>query len=97
MTRSLNMSKEQSDEDDVFEMTEDDRFSNETVELEVIIRLPHGSDPAPGLVLRATPMDPRVVSADADTLDAGQHRRFGPLNGAKPMDPIRDSIVDSDL
>ena len=53
-------------------------------DLEVIIRLPRGSDPAPELVLRAPPMDLGAVSADADTPDPGQHRQFGPLSGAKP-------------
>ena len=37
----------------------------------MILHLPHGSDPAPELVLRATPMDPGAVSADADTPDSG--------------------------
>ena len=60
-------------------MTEDGRFHDKTVEPEVILHLPRGSDTAPGLVLRATPMDPRAVSVDADTPDPGQHRRFGPL------------------
>ena len=40
LTRSLKMSKEQFDEEDVFEMTEDGRFDDETVEPEVINRLP---------------------------------------------------------
>ena len=50
----------------------------------MIIRLPRGSDPTAGLVPRATPMDPGAVSVDADTPDPGQHRRVGPLSGAKP-------------
>ena len=49
----------------------------------MIIRLPCGSDSVPELVPRATPMDPGTVSADTDTPDPGQHRRFGPLSGAK--------------
>ena len=46
---------------------------------------PSGSDAAPELVLRDPPMDPGAVKVDADTPDPGQHRRFGPLSGAKPM------------
>ena len=42
---------------------------DETVEPEVIIHLPRGSDLAPELVPRATPMDPGTISADADTPD----------------------------
>ena len=33
---------------------------------EVIIHLPRGSDPAPELAPRATPMDPGAVSEEAD-------------------------------
>ena len=57
------MSGDLSDEEDIFEMTEDGRFDDETAEPEVIIRLPRGRDPTPELVPRAKPMDP------------GQHRR----------------------
>ena len=78
------MSKEQSDEEDVFKMTENGQFDDKTGDLEVIIRLQRGSDPAPELVLRAPPMDLGAVSADTDTPDPGQHSQFGPLSGAKP-------------
>ena len=64
----LKMSGDLSHEEDVFEMTKDGRFDDETVELEVFIRLPRGSDPAPELVPRATPMDPGAVSAEAACL-----------------------------
>ena len=70
------------------EMTKDDRFDDETVEPEVIIRLPRGSDPVPELVPRATPRHPGAVCAEADTPDPRQHRRVGPLNDAKPKQPM---------
>ena len=38
------MSGDQSDEEDVFELTKEGRFDDETVEPEVIIRLPRGSE-----------------------------------------------------
>ena len=56
------MSEEQSEEENGLVTTEDDRFDDETTEPGVILRLPHGSDPAPELVPRATPMDPGTVS-----------------------------------
>ena len=87
LTRNLKMSEEQSEEENGLVTTEDGRFDDETAELEVIICLPRGSDPAPELVPRATSMEPGIVSADADTPDPGQHRQFGPLNSDKPMDP----------
>ena len=76
-----------------------------TVEPEVILCLPRGSDSAPELVPQATPMDPGAVMADADTPDPRQHHRFGP--GAVPNQwsqellarmqthLIRESIIDS--
>ena len=67
--RSLKMSGNLSDEEDVFEMTKDGRLDDKTVEPEVFIRLPRGSDPAPELVPGATPMDPGAVSAEEDTSD----------------------------
>ena len=79
LTRSLKMSQEQSEEENGLVTTEDGQFDGETAEPEVIISLPRGSDLAPELVMQATPMGP-----DADTPDPGQHRRFGPLSGAKP-------------
>ena len=57
LTRNLKMSQEQSEEENGLMITEDGRFHDETAEPEVIIRLPRGSDPAPELVPRATPMD----------------------------------------
>ena len=84
MTRNLKMSEEQSVKENGLVTTEECRFDDETAEPEVILCLPRGSDPALELVLRATPMDLGAVSADADTPDPGQHRRFGPLSGAKP-------------
>ena len=41
------MSGDLSDEEDVLELTKDDRFDDETGDPEVIIRRPPGSDPAP--------------------------------------------------
>ena len=76
------MSGDLSDEEDVFEMTKDGRFDDETVEPEVIIRLPRGSDLAPELVPRASPMDRGAVSAEANTPDPR------PLNDAKPKKPM---------
>ena len=61
-------------------MTKEDRFDDETVEPEVIICLPRGSDPAPELVPRATPMGLGVVSAEADTPDPRQQFRIEPLD-----------------
>ena len=84
LTRSLKMSQEQSEEENGLVTAEDGQFDGETAEPEVIISLPRGSDPAPELVMQATPMGTGTVSADADTSDPGQHRRFGPLSGAKP-------------
>ena len=43
--------------------------TTKTVEPEVIIRLPRGSDPVPELVPRATLMGPGGVCAEADTPD----------------------------
>ena len=86
--RSQQMSGDMSDEEEVFEITKDGRFDDETVEPEVIIRLPRDYDLAPELVPRATPMDPGAVSAEADTPDLRQHRRVGPMNGAKPKQPM---------
>ena len=86
--RSLKMNGDLSDEENVFEMTKDGRFDHEAVEPEVLIRLPHGSDPAPELLPRTKLMDPGTVSAEADTPDPRQHRRVGPLNGAKPKQPM---------
>ena len=63
------MSGDLSEEEDDFEMTKGGRFDEETVEPEVIIRLPCGSDPAPELVPGATLMDPGAVSAEVDTPD----------------------------
>ena len=82
--RSLKMSGDLSDEEDVIKMTKDDRFENENVEPEVIVHLPRGSDPAPELVPSATPMEPGAVSVEADTPDPGLHHRVEPLSGAKP-------------
>ena len=78
------MSEEQSEEENGLVITEDGRFDDETAEPEVILHLPRGSDPAPELVPRATPMDPGAISGDADTSDPEQHHQFGPLSGAKP-------------
>ena len=72
--RSLKMSGDLSDKEDVFELTKDGRFDDETMETEVIIRLPRGSDPASEMVLRATLVDPGAVGAEADTPDPGRHR-----------------------
>ena len=75
---------EQSEEENGLVKTEDGRLDDETAEPEVILRLPRGSDLAPELVPRATPMDPGIVSVDAGTpcRFGRQHCRFGPLSGA---------------
>ena len=83
---NLKMSGDLLDEEDVFEMTKDGRFDDETVEPEVFIRLPRGSDPAPAP--KTTPMYPGAVIAEAYTPDPRQHHRIGPMNGAKPKQPM---------
>ena len=87
------MSGDLSDEEDVCELTKDGRFDDETIEPELIICLPRGSEPAKELVPRATPMDPGAVSAEADTPDPRQHRRVGPLHGAKPKRPMFETPI----
>ena len=72
------MSGDLSDEEDVLELTKDDRFDDETGDPEVIIRRPPGSDPAPELVPRVIPRHPGAVSAEADTPDPRQHHRIVP-------------------
>ena len=82
------MSEEQSEDENGLVTTEGGQLDDKTAEPEVILHLPRGSDPAPELVQRATPMDPGAVSADVDTPDPGQHRPFEPLSGAKPKPSI---------
>ena len=93
LTRNLKMSQEQSEEENGLVTTEDGQFDGETAEPEVIIRLPRGSDPTPELVMRATPMSPGTVSADAGTPGLGQHRRFGPLSSAKPKRSMEEMLT----
>ena len=77
------MSQEQTENDTVVVVTEDDRFCDETADPEVDIHLPREPDPTPGSVPQTAQMDPGTVGAEAVIPDSGLHRRFGPQNGAK--------------
>ena len=38
-------------------------------------------------------MDPEAVNAEVDTPDPRQHRQVGPLNGAKPKQPMFETLT----
>ena len=79
------MIQEQTEDDTVLAVTEDDRSSDETAHPEVDIHLPCGPVPTLGPVPQTAQMDPGTVGADAAAPDPGRYRRFGPQSGAKHL------------
>ena len=81
LTEGSRMSQEQTENDNVLVVTEDNRSGDETADPEVDIHLPRGPDPTPGSVPQTAQVDLETVGAA--TPDPGLHRQYGSKSGAK--------------